>query len=528
MSPFHRRLAITCGLSTVALLGAACAARGGASPDVPVRIDPVAMPFPEIAVPPESPMPAARAGLVRLVDSLTQDTTFRMAHWGILIMDPEVGDTLVSLNADKLFMPASNQKLVTGASALALLGPDYTWRTPVLLRGTTQGGTFRGDIVLLGSGDPSWSEAMHSGDAFAALHPIADALSARGIRRVVGRIVAEGDAFPDAAYGHGWGWDDFDFGYSAGVDELQFNEGFFRVIVHPGARAGAKATARTAPLPSYPTLRVSATTRERGDTATARTAPLEILSDSVADALLVRGTVPIGDSVIITRAYRHSNDAARMALRTLLAERQIQVTDGAAPPARARVDTLVVLTSPPLRDVHTRMQKPSQNQLAEAIFKTIGREITGVGSADSARAAIERHLLSWGIGATEVAIRDGSGLSRHDYLTPRAVVRLLTVMQQQPTFDLFFAALPIAGVDGTIASRMRGTPAAGNLRAKTGTLDKARSLSGYVTTSDGHQLVFSMLCNNWAGSVRDVERVQDAIGAYLASVRMSDMRWAMP
>jgi serine-type D-Ala-D-Ala carboxypeptidase/endopeptidase (penicillin-binding protein 4) len=107
-------------------------------------------------------------------------------------------------------------------------------------------------------------------------------------------------------------------------------------------------------------------------------------------------------------------------------------------------------------------------------------------------------------------------------------VRLLTVMQQHPTFDLFFAALPIAGVDGTIGSRMRGTPAQGNLRAKTGTLDKARSLSGYVTTSDGHQLVFSMLCNNWTGSVRDVERVQDAIGAYLASVKMSDMRWAMP
>jgi serine-type D-Ala-D-Ala carboxypeptidase/endopeptidase (penicillin-binding protein 4) len=130
--------------------------------------------------------------------------------------------------------------------------------------------------------------------------------------------------------------------------------------------------------------------------------------------------------------------------------------------------------------------------------------------------------------SADAAIRDGSGLSRHDYLTPRAVVRLLTIMQQHPTFELFFAALPIAGVDGTIGSRMRGTPAQGNLRAKTGTLDKARSLSGYVTTSDGHQLVFSMLCNNWTGSVRDVERVQDAIGAYLASVKMSDMRWAMP
>jgi len=525
MSRFAHPMARMLLAGAVALASAACAAR---SPDIPVRIDPVALPLPEIMVPPEMPMPAARAGLVSLVDSLTRDSTFRMAQWGILIMDPDVGDTLVSINADKLFMPASNQKLVTGASALALLGPDYTWRTPVLLRGTTQGGTFRGDVVLLGSGDPSWSEAMHGGDALAALHPIADALSARGIRRIVGRIVAEGDAFPDAPYGFGWGWDDFDSGYSAGIDELQFNEGFFRVIVHPGARVGAKATARTAPLATYPALRVSATTRARGDTAAARTAPLDVRSDSVAGALLVHGTVPLGDSVVITRAYRHSNDAARMALRTLLTNRNIRVTDGAAAPARARVDTLVVLTSPPLREVHQRMQKPSQNQLAEAIFKTIGREVTGVGSADSARAAVERHLLTWGIGAADAAVRDGSGLSRHDYLTPRAVVRLLTMMQQHPTFDLFFAALPIAGVDGTIGSRMRGTPAQGNLRAKTGTLDKARSLSGYVTTSDGHRLVFSMLCNNWTGSVRDVERVQDAIGSYLASVKMADMRWAMP
>jgi D-alanyl-D-alanine carboxypeptidase/D-alanyl-D-alanine-endopeptidase (penicillin-binding protein 4) len=107
------------------------------------------------------------------------------------------------------------------------------------------------------------------------------------------------------------------------------------------------------------------------------------------------------------------------------------------------------------------------------------------------------------------------------------VVRLLTVMLSQPTFDDFFSALPIAGVDGTIASRMRGTRAEGNLRAKTGTLDKARSLSGYVTTSDGHRLVFSMLCNNWVGPVREVERVQDAIGAWLAGARMEELRWAM-
>ena len=513
--------------AVVPLSLASCAGRASPSPDMPARIDPVQLPMAELPMA-DVALPAARAELLRLVDSLTQDTTFRMAHWGVLIMDPEVGDTIVSINAGKLFMPASNQKLITGAVALELLGPDYTWQTPILLRGTTRSGTFRGDVVVVGSGDPSWSDAMRSDSALNAFAPIADALAARGIRRVVGRVVAEGDAFPDAPLGFGWAWDDLDFGYSAGADELMFNENFFRVIVQPGSKVGERAAARLLPDIGFPTLEVSATTRARDDSITADTAPLAVAYDSVASRVHITGTVRLGHSTVISRAYRQPNDAVRAAVLTSLVSRGIQFTAGAAAPTLAQADTLVVLSSPPLRDVHQRMQKPSQNQIAETLFKTIALEQTGVGSADSARAVVERQLEAWGITQAEVAVRDGSGLSRHDYVSPRAIVRLLTVMQSHQAFDAFYSALPVAGVDGTIGSRMRGTPAAGNLRAKTGFVDKARSLSGYVNTADGHQLVFAILCNNWVGSVRDVERVQDAIGASLASVRMADMRVAMP
>ena len=550
-TPYLGRAVCSAVISAFAWLSmSGCAARTAAAPEIPVRIDPVQLPMAELRMS-DVPLPAARAALLRLVDSLTQDTTFRMANWGVLIMDPEVGDTIVSMNAGKLFMPASNQKLVTGASALALLGPDYTWRTPVLLRGRTSGGTFRGDIVLVGSGDPSWSDAMRNGDALSAFYPIADALAARGIQRVIGRIVAEGDGFPDSPLGFGWSHDDLDAGYSAGADELMLNENFFRVVVKAGRRVGAPVTARTMPTNSYPRLRISATTRTARDTVrdaardAARTSAgdttrnaarrgngiadsLDVASDSIASALEIRGSIPLGDSIVISLAYRQPNDAARAALREVLTARGVRFSAGAAAAVSARVDTLLVLESPTLREVHQRLQKPSQNQIAEALFKTIAREQTGVGTADSARAVIERQLARWGITTAEAAVRDGSGLSRHDYISPRAVVRLLTVMQSHPAFDAFYSALPIAGVDGTIASRMRGTPAAGNLRAKTGFVDKARSLSGYVNTADGHQLVFAILCNNWVGSVRDVERVQDAIGAYLASVRMQDLRIALP
>lgn len=117
-------------------------------------------------------------------------------------------------------------------------------------------------------------------------------------------------------------------------------------------------------------------------------------------------------------------------------------------------------------------------------------------------------------------VRDGSGLSRHDVITPETVVRVLDAMRQSPAFALFREALPIAGVDGTLAGRMKGTPAERNVHAKTGTLDMVRSLSGYVTTADGRLLLFSILCNNWTVPVREVERVQDTLAVHLAGMRL--------
>ncbi len=180
---------------------------------------------------------------------------------------------------------------------------------------------------------------------------------------------------------------------------------------------------------------------------------------------------------------------------------------------------LFELRSAPLSAVLTRMAKPSQNQIAEILFKTLALEKTGVGVADSGRRVVERQLLAWGVQPDGFAVRDGSGLSRHDYLTPETIVRVLDVMRRSPDFPIWYDALPIAGVDGTISARMKGTAAEKNVHAKTGTVDKARSLSGYVTTADGRMLLFSFLCNNFTVPNREVERVQDAILVLLASSR---------
>lgn len=475
-----------------------------------------------------TPTPVARAedartGVRRLVDSLVARPEWRNAHWGILIVDPQVGDTLYALNAGKLFMPASNQKLLTAAVALARLGPDYRFRTEFAARGdgrspTVSGGVLRGDLVVTGYGDPTVSDHARD-DAMIPLREIADSLAARGIERISGKLVVGEDIFPDPELGFGWAWDDLDYAYSAGVDELFFNEGFTRIVLHGGARAGDPVTAYTAPARSYPALQVEAVTAAAGDT-TAADAEATTLPDG---RVVVTGTVPTRDSVVIQITFRKQAPAYLAALREALAERGIEVDGnppGGATPASPPIVPLFTTYSAPLGEIMPLLQKPSQNQIAEIFLRTVGRELTGSGSADSGQVVVERQLQAWGAAPDGFVVRDGSGLSRHDYVSPATIVTVLDVMTRDPAFQVYYDALPIAGVDGTIENRMRGTPAQGNVHAKTGYIDRARSLSGYVTTADGHRLLFSILANNWTTRVRQVEDVQDAIAARLASMTL--------
>jgi serine-type D-Ala-D-Ala carboxypeptidase/endopeptidase (penicillin-binding protein 4) len=268
------------------------------------------------------------------------------------------------------------------------------------------------------------------------------------------------------------------------------------------------------------------------------TADLTASLDPTRGALMIDGTVAPGDTTTLLVAYPDQSTAYLYALASALRQRGIRLRaapvlspeNQASPPTRGAAtvgpkvavgDTVFTLVSPQLRDILPALLKPSQNQIAEILLKTLGLERTGVGSADSGRRVVESQLGSWGVPSDEFVIRDGSGLSRHDYLAPGTLVRVLSTMQHDTAFHALYDALPIAGVDGTIADRMRGTVAAGNVHAKTGFVDRARSLSGYVTTADGVGLIFSFLCNNWTVPVHDVEDVQDAIAVRLASMSLS-------
>jgi D-alanyl-D-alanine carboxypeptidase/D-alanyl-D-alanine-endopeptidase (penicillin-binding protein 4) len=449
---------------------------------------------------------APSRALQAVVDSIAESATFANAHWGVLVVDPRTGDTLATRNAGKLFMPASNQKLLTAALALATVDSARRWRTPIAATGPVTGGTLRGDLVVIGRGDPTWSALAGWPDAMAPLRALADSIAARGITRIAGRVRVDASAFPGAAIGYGWDWDDLAEPYGAGTGALLWHDGMTTVRVF--ACAGRTPCASSAPATTVP--RVDAAFGVTGETQPRRA--LAWWRDSSATfTVRLAGTLGARDTVRIDLAQRDPVEAWRLAFEEALAARGIRVlgTGDARAPVR---DTLFTWRSRlTMFEALAPMLKPSQNQWAESIWRTIALEATGVGSEDSARATSERWLASLGVPATHHAVRDGSGLSRHDYVTPALLMTVLADARRGPHWALLRRSLPVSGVDGTLEGRMRGTPLAGMVRAKTGTVDKARNLSGVLQLPDGDELLVVLLANNFSVPSREVDRAAETI-----------------
>jgi serine-type D-Ala-D-Ala carboxypeptidase/endopeptidase (penicillin-binding protein 4) len=505
-----RYLSVAASGILVSCAGAPLSAPTPAPAPVPASVGApaVAANTPTVAVRARSPVQAT-------VDSLLALPQLSNSQWGVLIVAPDRRDTLASVNADRLLMPASNQKIVTGAVGVSQLGPDFSWSTSFVRTGPIVAGVLRGDIIVSGTGDPSISASMRT-DPLVAFDPLVIALRGAGVRRIAGRILAsETPAFPGSPHGFGWDWDDLDGAYGAGVTELMFNEGFATITVRGCAAAGKPACISTGPLTTAPILRSTIVTRA----ANTSSPSIEWWRDSAATpGITMRGSVAAGASIQIDVAQPDLRATYLAAVREALQREGIRV-GGARIPGANRRDTVVVLQSRPFASVLAAMQKPSQNQIAEAVFRTLAHRATGVGTPDSARAVIERQLTAWGVRSDAYAVRDGSGLSRHDYITPRALVQILDTIRRGPNGRLFFESLPIGGVDGTLKSRL--TAIAGRVHAKTGTIDKARALSGYLVTDDGETLIFSIIANNFTVPTREVDRVVEVMLMQLVALRQS-------
>jgi serine-type D-Ala-D-Ala carboxypeptidase/endopeptidase (penicillin-binding protein 4) len=428
-------------------------------------------------------------------------------YWAVLVKSLGNGDTLYALNPRKLMMPASNMKIVTLAAAAERLGWDYAYETQVFAAGEIDSGTLGGDLIVVGSGDPSVMDK----DADTLFGDWAERLKSAGVRAIAGRIIGDDNAFEDNGLGFGWSWDDLPDDYAAGVSALQFNENAVEVTISPGPAAGDSAGVTITPPGSGLTI-VSAVA-----TAAASTAP-SITTHRLPGSmrLSLGGTIPLGRAPsTLTVSVENPTLFFVSALRRALIARGIDVR---GPPvdiddvhdAPTRPPTpLITHRSPPLSTLAIRLMKVSQNLYAETFLKTIASAAPR--TAESGRREASAALQAWGVGTEGLIQRDGSGLSRYDYVTADALVTILThVDRDERLRGPFEAALPIAGRDGTLASVMKGTPAEGNARAKTGSMTNVRALSGYVRSASGEPLVFSVIANNFEvlpGTINDAIRL---------------------
>jgi serine-type D-Ala-D-Ala carboxypeptidase/endopeptidase (penicillin-binding protein 4) len=467
---------------------------------------------------PAPPALAARAALVRDIDAILADPVLAHGYWGVFVKSLKTDDALYDLNSRKLLIPASNMKIVTLAAAAERLGWDYSYETQLLAAGRIEAGRLDGDLLVLGSGDPSLMDA----DADMAFGGWADRLQAMGVRTVSGRLVGDDNAFDNEGLGFGWSWDDLPDDYAAGVSALQFNENAVRLTVTPGGAVGDYAGVSIVPVGSGLTVDSALRTSAAGT-------PPSITAQRLPGSarLTLRGSVPAGGAPA-SRVVSVDNPTIFFvnALRRALIARGIDVRGPAVdiddvgdPPSKDRATLVAAHRSPPLSVLAVRLMKVSQNLYAETLLKTIG-STAGTATFAAGRTNAQATLQAWGVGAGDLIERDGSGLSRYDFVTPAALVAILTHVNHDETLRApFEQALPIAGRDGTLANRMKGTPAEGNARAKTGSMSNVRALSGYVTSAGGEPLVFSIIANNFETAPETITRATDAIVVKLAEFR---------
>jgi len=429
------------------------------------------------------------------------------------------GSLLYEKNGAKLVVPASNMKLLTLAVAAKRMGWDYRFETRLEAAGPIEAGVLRGDLVVTGTGDPS-IVASAPGPA-ALFEEWADALREAGVRRVTGRLIGDDNAFDDEGLGAGWAWDYVAAAYAAPTGAINYNENVVSVRIAPAATEGAPATIELAP-PGH-LLAIDNAVRT-GATASATSLSLSRLPGS--RALTVRGSVPLGGTTAtLTTAVDNPTGFFVEGFRIALASRGIGVQGGAwdiddvpDAPAAARRRVLARRESLPLSSLGGYFLKESQNFYGETFLKAIGRAGGREGTAEAGRRVVRDTLAAIGIGAGSYVMYYGSGLSRYDYVTADATVLLLKHVWQDETLrGPFLAALPVGGQDGTLDSRMKGTPLAGRVQAKTGTIANMRALSGFLTTESGEKIVFSIIANHFTAPNADIDAIAERALARLVT-----------
>lgn len=457
-----------------------------------------------------TPSGAVDTHIDKTLNTLLADAALDHGIQGVLVESLKDNRVIYEHNSNLLFLPASNFKLVVAATALDQLGPNYRLHTTLYTSSErTSNGILKGDLVLVGGGDPLFTMEQ--------LQSIAAKVKAMGVKVIEGNVVGDDTLFDDSRLGWGWACDDESYYYSAEVSALNLNENVVDYWVRPGNKAGAPALIKPSPFTGYLFVKNECKT---ADAKSAKAVSVERIHGK--NTVLVTGTVPLDFKPARCEEAITVADPTTFTCQTLidmLRREGIKVKGSAVRGTRPQNAKLIAtVDSAPISELLALLLKPSDNLVAECLLKTLGAQMKGKGSESNGEAVELAFLNKIGVDSGQICINDGSGLSRVDYVSPKCLVSMLAHMYKHKDSKVYLDALPIAGVDGTLANRMKGTAAAGNARAKTGHLSHVSALSGFVTTKSGEPLVFSIIMNNHQGDYDGPNRVQDRMLEALANM----------
>ena len=436
--------------------------------------------------------------------------------WGVYVADLASGDVLFEMNSGTALLPASNQKLITTAAALDALGSDYRYRTRLYFDGEVDGNVLRGDLIVRGSGDPTVGSQEPIG--VNPLRTWAARLASMGVTRFEGRLIGDDDVFSDRPYAEGW---DIDYvtqqssaslGVSAGG--LSYNDNVVRVQI-TATSAGSPPTVTTSPA-GYLNIRNASQSAARR-----RGWAIRVDRDFGSETVNLTGSVPQGYQGTIVIPVSNPTTFTMHALGQEMVRAGIEVEATVVdvdelpePPDYEQTMLIFAHLSPPLSSIITVLNKESNNFYAEQVFRSFGWGGTTEGSERRAKELLSRA----GVETNRVSIRDGSGLSRKNMITPRALTKLLVYMNGHRERQAFHASLAEGGeARTTLRGRLHNVP----VRAKTGSLEFVRTLSGYTTTGDGRSIAFAVFANNFIGPSYAVTQTIDRVVASVASTSSS-------
>ncbi len=454
----------------------------------------------------------APAALRRAIEPIVSRQELLPAFWGIEVRSLDSGKTLYALNAERAFQPASTLKLATTAAALLVFGPEARLRTTVETAARLDGqGRILGDVFLVGRGDPNLSARSSPGRPTAAFEALADALAAAGVHRIEGRLVGYEGLFGGERRGHDWTWEDLVWGYGAPVSALSFNDNGVELQLRAGEQSGDPAVLEVAPRSPLVTVVSTVTSAEAG-------VPQDVRLEKDGATTRLSGRLPLGGRWSGRIAVDDPALFATTAFSAVLEARGVALVGGALASRAPLPPGLRVLAAHdglPMGEMIRIVNKESLNLHAEMLLRLLGLRLKGEGSAEKGAEAVVETLAGLGVSTVGWQLSDGCGLARSDLVTPRGLADLLAAMDRHPLAAAFRDSLPVAGVDGTLETRLRGTPAERRIVAKTGTLALASALAGYATTRRGERLAFVIMLNNHPGKAREAAAAIDAMAESL-------------